>query len=319
MAAKEGLLATHELATDVTHSDAPDVYKYHHIMVTSSHPESVDDYVSWASTTLGIDFAAPATRNRYETNLQNAQTALEDSRFMMEFQAFLAQQEEEYKRKMGAGLLMSSELIPVRKPFRSAVTKSYRANVLSNRNFPNPPKRGWTNPDNWYERFDDLIRSVLVCKFLDGPKVLALALDEFVDVVGLTCRHVPRSTDDGYYAFHHYTGIPVHIVDAAWQTHETTVQFEIQLTTQLQEVLRQLTHPLYEQARVAKDRKDDSWKWEYDAPRFRTSYLGHTLHMIEAVIVQVRDSLRNSPAGPRDSGASAQEGAPEDSSGENEG
>jgi hypothetical protein len=264
-------------------------------MAPPSGPETVDEYVAWAAKTLGIDFAAPASRNQYETNVQNAQNAVQNSLFMREFPAFLAKQEEEHQKRTGAGLLMLSELTVHRKPFSSAVTKSFRINVLRNNGFPNPPNDGWITPDNWYGRFPDLVRSTLVCRFLDGPKGLALALDEYAKSMGLTGRHIPRNTDDGYYAFHQHTGFPVDIVDANWQTQATTVEFEIQLTTQLQEVLRDLTHPLYERARVATGQRDDHWKWEHDTLRFRTSYLGHTLHMIEAVIVQVRDSTTATP------------------------
>jgi len=226
--------------------------------------------------------------------VQNAQNAVQDSRFMRELQGFIAKQEEQYQKYAGAGLLMLRDLTVVRKPFHGAVTKSFRINVLRNRRFPSPPSSGWVSPDNWYAKFDDLVRSTLICKFLDGPKVLAPALDSYASSVGLIGRHVARNTEDGYYAFHHYTGFPIDVVDAAWHAQTTTVEFEIQLTTQLQEVLRELTHPLYEEARITSGRPDDRWKWDIETPRFRTSYLGHTLHMIEAVIVQVRDSTKGS-------------------------
>jgi hypothetical protein len=190
---------------------------------------------------------------------------------------------------------MTDEFRVLRKPYESAVVKSFRINILRNKAFPNPPADGWITPSNWYTRFDDLVRGTLVCRFLDGPKLLAGALGEYAGSLGLDSRHVPRSTDDGYYAFHQYTRFPAEVVDADWETQETKVELEIQLTTQLQEVLRELTHPLYEEARIATARRDDGWKWDHDSPRFRTSYLGHTLHMIEAVIVQVRDSRRGEP------------------------
>lgn len=285
--------------------------------VIISQPETTEQYIEWASTTLGVDFAASAIRNRFETNVQNAQNTVQNSRFVREFPTFIAQQEQLHHEQTGAGLLMSSELNVLRKPFDSAVTKSFRINVIRNRNFPRPPANGWITPDTWYSKFDDLVRSTLTCRFLDGPRVLTTALDAYARDMGLSARYTPRNTDDGYYAFHQYTGFQVDIVDSAWQTQATTVEFEIQLTTQLQEVLRELTHPLYERARVTTGRRDESWKWEFDTPRFRTSYLGHTLHMIEAIIVQVRDSAKPaieeeqpSEAAPGAAGDSAQpEGA----------
>jgi ppGpp synthetase/RelA/SpoT-type nucleotidyltranferase len=130
----------------------------------------------------------------------------------------------------------------------------------------------------------------LVCKFIDAPKILAEALTNHAVSAGCTGRHIHRSTDEGYYAFHHYTAFQVEVVDDEWNSQTTNMEFEIQLTTQLQEVLRELTHPLYETAKLAIGPRDDQWKWDYDTPRFQTSYLGHTLHMIEAMIVQVRNT-----------------------------
>ena len=176
----------------------------------------------------------------------------------------------------------------ITKPFDSAVIKSYRLNVLRNRAFPDAPREGWVSPENWYTIFDDHIRSSLVCKFVDAPQFLAGELDKYANSLGLTAQHSARGTDDGYYAFHHYTSFPLDVMDTQWNNLATTVKFELQLTTQLQEVLRQLTHPLYEHRRIANQKRDDRWKWDIDSPRFRSSYLGHTLHLIEAVIVQVR-------------------------------
>jgi hypothetical protein len=261
-------------------------------MATSSPPETVDQYVEWASTALGMEFNTQAIRNRYEMNVQNVQNVVQNSSFMRDFPTFIMKQECAFQISAGAELLMATELTAVKKPFESALVKSYRHNVLRNRSFPAPPRGGWIGPENWYEKFDDLVRGTLVCKFLDGPKMLAPALDEYARSMGLSGRHGSRNTDDGYYAFHHYTGFQVDIVDPNWQKRAMTVEFEIQLTTQLQEVLRKLTHPIYETARLAIGVRDDAWKWDVESPRFRTSYLGHTLHLIEAVIVQVRDAAK---------------------------
>src|ERR1051326_7193736 len=142
-------------------------------MATHPRPTTISDYLEWASTALGFDFRSAATRNRYDMNIQNAQNAVQNSPFMREFQTFLRHNEENCLQRTGAGLLMGSEITVMKKPFDSTVTKSYRVNVLRNKNFPDAPRGGWVGPDNWYGKFDDLVRSTLVCKFLDGPMVLA--------------------------------------------------------------------------------------------------------------------------------------------------
>jgi hypothetical protein len=260
-------------------------------MAKGSAPQTIEEYIEWAKS-IGIDFSPPSQK-RYEINVQGAQNAVQNSAFVQAFPSFLEAQQHEYRKETGGQLLLAGDLRVVGKPFDSAVTKSFRHNVLRNKKFPDPPAAGWIDPNNWYSRFDDLVRSTLVCKFLDGPRALAEALIKYATSLGVSGRYIPRNTDDGYYAFHQYTAFDIEVLDQSWNAQTVRMEFEIQLTTQLQEILRELTHPLYERARVSTERRDDAWKWDHDSPRFRTSYLGHTLHMIEAVILQVRDSAND--------------------------
>ena len=72
------------------------------------------------------------------------------------------------------------------------------------------------------------------------------------------------------------------------------VQAEIQVTTQLQEILRDLTHPFYKVRRLGVPTDIHAERWKYDSSHFRASYLGHTLHLVEAMIVQLRDDAERS-------------------------
>jgi hypothetical protein len=65
------------------------------------------------------------------------------------------------------------------------------------------------------------------------------------------------------------------------------------VTTQLQEVLRGLTHTFYEEQRATESRKTSKWKWEVRTNRFRVSYLSHTLHLLEAIILEARDEMKD--------------------------
>lgn len=70
---------------------------------------------------------------------------------------------------------------------------------------------------------------------------------------------------------------------------DTEMMVEVQLTTQLQEVLYDLTHGLYEELRIKIEEPIAPWQWDYSSPRFKPSYMGHTLHMLEAIILEVRN------------------------------
>jgi hypothetical protein len=57
----------------------------------------------------------------------------------------------------------------------------------------------------------------------------------------------------------------------------------------LQEVLRKLLHKYYEEKRKREKREDISWQWDYKSEEFAVNYLGHILHYIEGLILEVRD------------------------------
>jgi len=67
---------------------------------------------------------------------------------------------------------------------------------------------------------------------------------------------------------------------------------EFQVITHTQDLLRKLTHPYYQTERIAE--RSDSWKWDYRTKRFRARYLSHTMHLIESLILEVRDQRETS-------------------------
>ena len=71
---------------------------------------------------------------------------------------------------------------------------------------------------------------------------------------------------------------------------------EIQITTQLKEVMRQLTHGQHQERRQ-KERPapDEKWQWDHRSKEFVPNYLGHMLHYLEGMIMQVRDQQREAP------------------------
>ena len=98
-----------------------------------------------------------------------------------------------------------------------------------------------------------------------------------------------QAKDEGYYAYHFYTDYEVDFYDLNFNFARATIQMEIQVTTQLQEIMRSLTHKFYESRRIQPSKKNLDWKWQYRENQFRASYLSHTLHLLEAYVVQSRD------------------------------
>jgi ppGpp synthetase/RelA/SpoT-type nucleotidyltranferase len=181
-----------------------------------------------------------------------------------------------------------SNLKLVKKPYESAIDKSFRINALWNDGFPNEPKKGWVTPRNLHFYFNDGIRSYLVCRFIDGPRFIAEQLTNYAKSLGLKSRFYSQERDEGYYAYHFYVTINVYFIDESFKKVNSEIEIEIQLTTQLQEVLKSLIHEFY-QANRLKQSSNSKWKWEYKTNRFRVGYISHALHLLESIIVEIRD------------------------------
>jgi hypothetical protein len=175
------------------------------------------------------------------------------------------------------------------KSYASFLLKTYRRNISENRRWPDPPAEGWILPSNWYSRINDILRTLLVVKYLDGVQYL-------IDQVRTCCQEqaMPsevhlEAREEGYYAAHMYTRRDFEIPKLDWDTELAVVSIEIQITTQLQEVIRRLLHKYYETRRVATEATNGKWQWDYHSEEFSANYLGHILHYVEGMIMEVRD------------------------------
>jgi ppGpp synthetase/RelA/SpoT-type nucleotidyltranferase len=177
----------------------------------------------------------------------------------------------------------------VRKPFTSFLVKTLRKNVLDNRSWPENPEGGWIEPQNWYARVNDIIRTTLVVKYMDGVSFLAEKICGHLDAAGVWNRIDYEAKEDGYYAGHLYFRHDVNIPKPDWGTKTVPVMVELQITTQLQDVIRALTHAYYNERRVRATSADIKWQWDYASDEFVPNYLGHILHYMEGMIMEVRD------------------------------
>ncbi len=252
-----------------------------------------NEYVPWARSALGARFDR-LDELFHKANVQAIRATAENQQFFRELGVILADAARDYNaERPAARLFAQSKLELATKSFESAVEKSYRMNVLRNKNFPDPPTGGWIVPGSWYSQINDMVRGTLVCSYMDSLAWLAERLRVEADKRGLRLEFNSEVRDEGYYAFHLYVKIP----SIELETREGdgpvksafTVPVEIQLTTQLQNSLRDVTHFFYEQRRLAGLRPD--WKWRHGDPQFRASYMSHTLHLVDALIVELRDHV----------------------------
>ena len=209
------------------------------VNVKSNHkPGNIPDYLLWLKATLKCDFDKKS-EVIYRNNLNIAKDTILQDTFVPELIKEFPIWESEYFSNTGADLFMVAPTMDLStKPFKSVIDKSFRFNVLWNKKFPvEPQKYGWTTPDNIYSNINDLVRTCLVCKFIDGPDFLIKKLQEFSKTRGRACKTYSQSREEGYYAHHFYTYFQVTIVDSEWTEKTTNMSLEIQVTTQLQDVL----------------------------------------------------------------------------------
>lgn len=248
-----------------------------------------DRYGDWLSQRFKVNLVAEA--NRYERESLRVKAAAEQSAFWTAFQAEKTDLADQYYAATSYRLFADdgAERMLV-KPWASFLEKTYRVNVLSNNQWPEPPEGGWYLPENWYERFHDIARTSVVVKYLDGVTFITdhfQQLSQSLSLADYDCEFEARDT--GYYAAHSRVGVDFKLLVENWTEVEKRGRFEVQVTTQLQEVIRRLTHTQYESRRMARGEPEMKWQWDYTSDAFKPNYLGHILHYLEGMIMEVRD------------------------------
>jgi len=81
-----------------------------------------------------------------------------------------------------------------------------------------------------------------VTKYLDGVEYLSGELLNIASSLNMETKLDYEAKDDGYYAAHCYLYFECEIPTQTWETERILVPVEIQITTQLQEVIKTLLH-----------------------------------------------------------------------------
>lgn len=179
------------------------------------------------------------------------------------------------------------------KSLDSLLIKAYRKNVLNNPNFPEPPDDGWITPDNWFTQINDILRTTIEVKYIDGVEFLLKEIKNIADGSQCIFNYSFEARDVGYYAAHAGAVVELELLDQNWSPHTTRINVEIQVTTELQEIIKSLLHKYYEENRQKHQQKDYKWQWDYKSDEFATNYLGHIVHYVEGMIVEIRDKQQS--------------------------
>lgn len=223
-----------------------------------------------------------------EMNLANAEQTILQHGFFKDLSSLIPTWNSDHVDKFGYPLFVDGvQPVLQRKSFESVVSKIYRQCYLQNTLFPSPPVSGWIDDTNYLKAFNDLIRTKLTCKFIDGPELVANLLTDLARAHNLSSTFYSRSLDDGYYAFHFYVDFQVNAYSAG-SSMPITLRMEIQISTQLKDVMYEILHKYYEKDRMQQAAANQNWKWDVKSNKFRSGYLAHTLHLLESIIIELR-------------------------------
>ena len=253
------------------------------------------EYKKWLEKEHGVKLS-PA-KARYETIAKNMRDQFVASEFWRRFEAEFRNIGATFQTTTGYELFTTDKPGPVvMKSFDACLLKTYRQNVIDNDDWPHEPSRKWILPVNWFERANDIVRTLVVVKYLDGLNFVAQTLHEMASIFDLDPRESFQARDEGYYAAHVYLRPEIEIPGETWDMVRIKACVEIQIATQIQDVIRKLLHTYYEENRTRPRQEKDQWRWDYKSDRFVANSLGHVLHYMEAMILDVREKQKQKKA-----------------------
>ena len=261
--------------------------------MNSKKPKDINEYKKWLKDKHKIEIT-DQTQRYYESVTNKIKLDFEKSDFWNQLNENLREYNGEYLGRTGyhlfiPGLKPELDL----KPFDSFLLKTFRKNILENKRWCDEPEDGWVLPNNWYSRINDIIRTLFEVKYLDGVEFMISKIKSICEDRGMECKIFLKATEEGYYAAHLYTRQEFEIPKVTWDTKDVDVSIEIQITTQLQEVIRKLLHKYYEDSRKRIEREENiKWQWDYKNDEFVANYLGHILHYVEGMIMEIREKQK---------------------------
>lgn len=259
-----------------------------------SERPSFEIFLAQAVKDLGFPDHKEAER-QYLFNIRAARSAVEQNDISKSLSDFLKELSINYSTDRPDILFSHGARAPelqfLVKPFDSVVEKIYRRTILYNRQYPSPPRGDNLGINNFYTEIDDLIRTKIICRYMDGPQYICRHIKDKFDDMGIVCNYRDLSTEAGYYAWHFYFKMPVDIIINK-VIEEISVWVEIQFATQLSDVISMLTHDIYKNRRSnVEGVANKTWKWEPTSREFRSAYLGHGLHLLEGVVQSLKDEV----------------------------
>ena len=228
---------------------------------SNQKPNNEQEFLRWFSQMFSFD------EKRYKVYYEQTTKVLQEDFVNSDFWKMIAENLREwdlsyYIDKKVHLISIPTPPVVVVKPLGSLLNKAYRKNILQNNNFPLEPLGGWVNQ----EKLTETAQSVQ-CDFY--------------------CSYEAR--EEGYYAAHASLRTEMPLLLPDWTQKDSTIEMEIQITTEFQEMIKSLLHKYYEVNRKTLKDENYKWQWDYQSEQFVPNYLGHIAHYLEGMIVEIRD------------------------------
>jgi len=254
----------------------------------NENKSSFDDYKNWLKDNYKYNCNA-ADKSHFDSTVTKMRNDFITSSLWKKLSLYFRDVDEEYRSVTGYTLIREIDKIVIcQKSYDSLIKKTYRKNCLENSDWPSAIDGGWINPSNWHNRIDDILRTIIEVKYVDGVQFLIDKLEDFCINNSLQYEIQFQAKEVGYYAAHFYFLQKFEIPKRTWDTEIVESKIEIQITTQLQELIRTLLHRYYEENRINISR-NENWQWDFKNDQFCVNYLGHILHFLEGMILEIRD------------------------------
>lgn len=251
----------------------------------------IEEYKAWHKDTLSETLEKKGLAIWYSESLDTASNYENSKGFSRAISAELKKWNSEYQIEKGYELLTADNITLVCKSFDSVINKIYRSNYVYFTGAKKVDVSKLVKLENSFNMLNDTIRGLIIVKYLDGVDYLAEKIKQLGESHGIDVVCSKQARTEGYFAQHLYYEICIDIKTLDWSYEKFKFKVEIQIATQLQDVIRKLTHKQYESRRIKfepRDR-DNPWQWNYKADEFFLNGLGHMIHYLEGMILEIRD------------------------------
>lgn len=137
-------------------------------------------------------------------------------------------------------------------------------------------------------KLNDLVRTRISCKYIDGVEFLANKLLQLAQNMKLNPKRNRQWRLEGYFAQHVYFTEDV-FFRFGRDNQPATITCEIQLASDLATRILEAAHVVYAGTRE-REEEPAEWQGNPSDPRFISRQLGHMIHLADGLLIQLREA-----------------------------